>query len=234
MAVRPQRQQKPAESPIDSKFQRGFALLLEARDYADRTASDAWEFAVEIHLLREIGLSDNDLRYLVRSQYLEHAHEVTAMGKLGRNFRSSGDLAFAKRTCFVLTPRGADAADDTLNETWESISAGLPTLHVSHVLPTLRRPCLPIWDVDRRILSWDGQVVKQFRRRAFNQEVVLAAFQEEDWPLRIYDPLAPQPCQDMKRRLNDTIKCLNRGQTRRLLHFRGDGTGEGVLWEVVT
>ena len=37
----------------------------------------------------------------------------------------------------------------------------------------------------------------------------------------------------MKRRLNDTIKCLNRGQVYRLLHFRGDGTGEGVLWEVV-
>ena len=33
--------------------------------------------------------------------------------------------------------------------------------------------------------------------------------------------------------LNDTIKCLNRKQKNALLHFRGDGTGEGVIWEVV-
>ncbi len=81
------------------------------------------------------------------------------------------------------------------------------------------------------MLFFAGKVVKQFRRRAINQELVLAAFEEECWPLRIFDPLTPQPCQDMKRRLNDTIKCLNRGQESPLLHFRGDGTGEGVLWE---
>jgi hypothetical protein len=33
--------------------------------------------------------------------------------------------------------------------------------------------------------------------------------------------------------LHDTIKCPNRGQVNHLLRFRGDGTGEGVLWETI-
>lgn len=45
-----------------------------------------------------------------------------------------------------------------------------------------------------------------------NQEMLLAAFQEEDRPCRIDDPLPPQPDQDARRRLSDTIKCLNRKQ----------------------
>ena len=46
------------------------------------------------------------------------------------------------------------------------------------------------------------------------------------------DPLPPHAEQDSNsRRLSDTIKCLNRKQMNELIHFRGDGTGEGVIWE---
>ena len=62
---------------------------------------------------------------------------------------------------------------------------------------------------------------------------ILAAFEEEGWPSRIDDPLPPQPEQDSKRRLSDTIKCLNRKQASPLIHFRGDGTGEGVVWDTI-
>ena len=61
----------------------------------------------------------------------------------------------------------------------------------------------------------------------------MSAFEEEGWPPRIDDPLSPHPDQDTKRRLSDTIKCLNRKQSNRIIHFRGDGTGEGVIWEFV-
>jgi hypothetical protein len=63
--------------------------------------------------------------------------------------------------------------------------------------------------------------------------MVLNAFEEEGWPARIDDPLPPHSDQDPKRRLNDTIKCLNRKQVRELLRFHGDGSGEGILWEVL-
>jgi hypothetical protein len=62
---------------------------------------------------------------------------------------------------------------------------------------------------------------------------VLTAFQEEGWPEWIADPLPPEPGQDAKRRLNDTIKRLNDNQQVQLIRFRGDGTGQGVLWEAV-
>ena len=61
--------------------------------------------------------------------------------------------------------------------------------------------------------------------------MILSCFQESGWPVRIDDPLPPQAEQDSKRRLSDTIKCLNRKQVAPLMHFRGDGTGEGVIWE---
>ena len=48
---------------------------------------------------------------------------------------------------------------------------------------------------------------------------------------RIDDPLPPVPEQDPKRRLHDTIKCLNRNHRRKAIRFHGDGTGEGVCWE---
>jgi hypothetical protein len=93
------------------------------------------------------------------------------------------------------------------------------------------RAPVPYWDYQRRVLWFDQTVVKEFRWQAANQERVLAAFQEEDWPARILDPLAPLPACVMKRRLSDTIKCLNRSQRNPLIRFLGDGTGEGVRWE---
>ena len=214
------------------EIQRALAVLQKANDYAELTTSNIWEFAVEIGQLFELGLSENDLRFLVRSQLVEHACEVTASGENGRRFQPTGDLTFADRTCFVLTSHGVDLSSGQPDAMDGPKSIGLPTLHVSQAIPTLRRVCLPIWDEGRRILFWDGQVVKQFKRRAVNQELILSAFQEENWPDRIDDPLAPEPCIDMKRRLNATIRCLNHGQDHSLLQFHGDGTGEGIVWKV--
>ena len=94
-------------------------------------------------------------------------------------------------------------------------------------------PSVPTWDAERRELHISGMTVKRFKWTAANQEPILAAFEEEGWPRRIDDPLPPHPDQDSKRRLSDTIKCLNRKQINQLVHFRGDGTGEGVTWEQV-
>jgi hypothetical protein len=73
--------------------------------------------------------------------------------------------------------------------------------------------------------------VKQFKVPAPNQEIILAAFEEENWTARIDDPLVPHPAIDSKRRLHDTINSLNRNQKNPLLRFLGDGNGEGICWE---
>ena len=89
----------------------------------------------------------------------------------------------------------------------------------------------PHWNAVTRELQFQDVIVKCYKWKAENQEMVLNAFQEEGWPHRIDDPLPPQRDQDCKRRLCDTIKCLNRKQTNGLIRFHGDGTGEGVFWK---
>ena len=114
---------------------------------------------------------------------------------------------------------------------------GMKSDHSSSPLPTphspltTSSPLTPHYDNQRHQLRLNGHLVKEFKAPAINQELVLAAFQEEGWPPRIDDPLPPAPEQDPKRRLHDTNKCLNRHHKHAAIHFRGDGTGEGVVWE---
>jgi hypothetical protein len=65
------------------------------------------------------------------------------------------------------------------------------------------------------------------------QEAILMALEEEHWPPRIDDPLPGHPNHLPKRRLHDTIKSLNRNQKNNLIRFMGDGTGEGIRWELI-
>jgi hypothetical protein len=85
----------------------------------------------------------------------------------------------------------------------------------------------------RRELRIGDAIVKKFKCRAANQEAILNAFEEDQWPPRIDDPLPQVTDLDPKRRLADTIKCLNRKQGNAILKFGGDGTGEGVVWRLV-
>lgn len=93
---------------------------------------------------------------------------------------------------------------------------------------------LPSWDAVRRELRWRGMIVKKLKQPSYNQEIILSAFQETGWPERVDDPLPPRLGLNPKQRLHDTIKRLNRNQITQLIHFRGDGTGRGILWEQIT
>jgi hypothetical protein len=89
---------------------------------------------------------------------------------------------------------------------------------------------LPIWDGERRELRMGKLVVKRFRQPAKNQELILAAFEEDSWPPRIDNPLSSNGDTDAVDRLHDAVKKLNR-QRKKLIHFRSDGRGLGVMWE---
>src|SRR5207247_2274436 len=71
----------------------------------------------------------------------------------------------------------------------------------------------------------------KFTRPAPNQETVLACFQEDGWPLRIDNPLAGATHKEAHEKLRDAVKKLNHNQ--HLLAFHLDGTGEGVIWEIL-
>lgn len=87
----------------------------------------------------------------------------------------------------------------------------------------------PVWNAERCELSIRGRCVRRTRgrRMALNVHTILDTFQEEGWPARIDDPLTDGP---NPRRLREAVRTLNTNLTG--LHFRADGSGEGVLWEI--
>lgn len=225
--MKPRNHNKRMIEEAPARIRSALGVLLEAVRYAEQTSDDCWEFAVELDQLAALGLTRNDFRWLVRNGLVEHRREVTLEGDDGRAFRSTGDLTFPEATCFILTEVGIPIAQvccpaAPINGASSNTGEG----------PN-GQPYVPRWDSQRRELRVNAVTVKRFKWMAVNQETILAAFEEEGWPHRIDDPLPPHPDQHSKRRLSDTIKCLNRKQISHLIHFRGDGSGEGVTWELV-
>lgn len=239
------------EIALPDRVYRALATLVESYDYARDLGCDPWDFAVELPSLRRLGVTNGDCRWLAGKRYLEHAVELTMPGEPVRTFRQGGALLFGKRTCFVLTESGERfarklsrepaAARSGATATAASLSDGAALLigpaPAGGGAPAgangdlLEQSLKPVWDRDRQQLRVGKKIVKEFKVPAANQEVILAAFQEEHWPPRVDDPLPPHPDQDPKRRLHDTINSLNRNQKQSLIKFLGDGSGQGVRWE---
>jgi hypothetical protein len=212
----------------------GLALLLQAHRYANDVSRDPWDFAVEISNLRHAGLNESDFRWLICKGFVEHASDVTLLGQKGRTFCPNGELIFTRTTCISLTAAGTEFAENLLSRTLlfadpEDCRSGTNVSDDSQNGVV----ALPIWDSSRHELWLGNHLIKQFKHRSPNQEIILAAFQEEGWPVSVRDPLRPLQEVDSKRRLNDTIKSLNHHQVKEMMRFRGDGTGEGIIWERV-
>lgn len=205
----------------------GLNRLWQAHEYGEDVQSDQWDFAVDLGELREAGLASADVRWLLHRGYVEHAREMTLPGDEGRVFRRTPGAAFTKKSCFVLTQRGVQF----LRQLRESTTARQARVATTEQRVVVTRCATPHWDRDRQELRVSGMVIKQFKVPAPNQEMILAAFEEEGWPPRIDDPLPPHPQQDPKRRLHDTINSLNRNHRAAAIRFLGDGSGTGVRWE---
>lgn len=218
----------------ECSLQNVLALLKDAYCYALEAKASSWDFAVEMEELRSSGASVSDLRWLIAKRLIEHGIERTEHGDCLRQFTCKSSLRFTERSCFVLTELGYELREQNIAR--EIIPLGLsgPIASSQADLDPNRSNDRerPDWDGERRELRLEGKLVKKFRWAAPNQELVLATFQEDDWPVRIDDPLPPVGDQDPKRRLHDTIKALNRNQFHSAIKFRGDGTGQGIVWEL--
>ncbi len=206
-------------------------LLLEAFESAEELHCSDWDFALEIEELRKAGFTNSDLRWLVCKGYVEHARETRPTDDHSRSFRPTGHLTFHESTCFVLSETGVEFARKGLQQAAHRSS--------EHYVPAPQgngeqtAEPVPKWDPDRLELCVGKSIVKKFQVPAANQELILSAFEEEGWPVRVDDPLPPRPNQDPKARLHTTINALNRNQRDRLIRFRGDGHGEGIRWELI-
>jgi hypothetical protein len=188
--------------------------LLKARNRAESTSSPIWDFAVEIHWLLKQGVTPDELRCLTLEGYVAHEVDTTSPRRKHRTFRKANPLSFDEKSCFILTPKGADRA---------------AKLHgpVAPVAPD-ERPC---WDKKKRELWARDLLVKHFTVQGSAQELILESFQEQGWPETIDDPLPRLPNKAPKQRLHNAINRLNQHQTHRLLHFRSDEQGRAIRWE---
>lgn len=225
----------------------GLQMLLQAHEYAHELKRDAWDFAVELPALQKAGLSSSDLRWLLCKGYADHARETTSGSDAARSFQHQEHLALWKRSCFVLTTSGVDFVQESVVQVdtedmsdYSSMPMGDTNgqggtngeLNGSAARTSDCKSMTPTWDCDRQELRLGHQVVKEFKLRSPNQVTILTAFEEEGWPQKIDDPLSPHGEIDAKQRLRDTIKSLNRNQKCGLIRFRGDGTGQGIRWEL--
>ena len=224
---------------VATKGGHALRLLLEAHECAAEVARHTWDFAVEIRSLRKVGMTNSLLRWLVCKGHLLHADESNPQESQTRAFQVRNELAFSRRTCFVLSEQGltfvrqalpGDASVTNLIETHPSPNGQKAATAAE---PEVVEQSLPRWDSDRQELRLGKHLIKRFKLPAPNQEIILAAFEEEGWPVRIDDPIPQRRDQEPKRRLHDTIMALNRHRKKYLIRFTGDGSGQGVRWDRV-
>ena len=216
-----------SESDISESISELALELLEAFQLARDCAARPIEFAVEISRLRELGLNNNHLRWLLKRLFIQHVVETSLPNSPARQFHEDCGPYFTQESCFFLTAQGFDYLFGGKRQRDPSPSAERFRDGTGPLPKTV-----PVWDVDRQELRFGGKLVKRYKLPSKNQVAVLNSFEEDGWPARIDDPVKPLPGSDSRRRLNDTVKALNKNQKHKLLHFRSDGSGEGILWEL--
>ena len=225
----------------------GIAELARADDYARDLRCDPWQFAVEISRLTDLGLTTNDLRWLVEKGFATHAREVTGPDDGLRRFEAVRNTAFTKETCFLLTDSGLSfagvvcsgptllvvarcaAALQTdavkLPAPLSSCQAPPPCQSTPATCRTGTTPTAPCtWASRSSSASGTARRIKRSSSRPSRKR---------GGPGASTTRCRRRPNVVPKRRLHDTIKWLNRHQEIRRLNFFGDGTGEGVRREVM-
>lgn len=223
-SVRSAKSAVPSATPLNAaavaRIEPAMSLLWDARCYSEELRIDIWEFAVDLDCLLRSGLTRPDARWLVEKGFLELRREISLPGDFERSYVPCRVGPLPESACFVITPQGIKFRREL--DDFEVLTT-----------PHDGESPVPVWDSVRHELRVRNLLIKRFKVPAGNQEAILGAFQEEGWPARIDDPLSPRRGQEPKRRLHDTINSLNRNQKRRLIHFSGDGTGQGVCWNFV-
>lgn len=211
--------------PFSQQLRHSLHSLELAYDLAKDAECNPWDLAVEIGKLYDSGISNTELRWMLCKGLALAADDITEKGQTGRKFGPLGSLRLGSRTCFILTEKGQEFAQEMKSACTEVDLTQLPVCSPQSPKPS--------WDSDKRLLTVEQHVIKQFRVPAENQELILNTFHEDGWVGRIDDPLPHTLNLDPKRRLQSAIMCLNRNQKNNLLKFRGDGNGTGITWELI-
>ena len=222
----------PFSDISDISYFRIPVLLAVQRLYlAARLATDCElerrEFSIPWDELSRMDLRREELKWLQLKNVVKESE--SAFDPDRHESHPNDGSEFAPDAMFVISDLGIELVDQCKTEVGLRQSENKFS---NSQLSSARQDLKPSWDGERHELHCGRQVVKKFKWRAANQETILATFEEEGWPAHIDDPLPQEPSIDPKRRLADAIKSLNRHQKNSLVRFCGDGTGQGVLWEL--
>ena len=213
-------------------FQVGLRLLLEAFDSAGDASPDPWQFAVEIQLLHDAGMSVTNLRWVIEQGYARHAFDFTLAGDERRSFRELQTMKFAGNSTFMLSAAGAEFARSNCLDPTPTVpnNPGATSSNADGGL-TASAP-KPHWDRSSRRVILEGSTIIELHRAAENLEAALDAFEKSGWAFQIPDPLANKPG-NRKRRLHNTINALNRCQTVQRIHYSSADGGRAIRWAVI-
>lgn len=162
--------------------------------------------------------------------------------EMGRVLDHIADCSFA--AAFPLPPSDdIDQIDNALGELEKALKplddilaiAGIPRKDIRNAkAKTRRRKRLrPRWDEMKATLFWGDVPIRVFSHHpAKNQRDIIEAFHREDWNHTVPTPFKDNNGSDAKK-LNLAIYHLNHSLLKKAIRFRGDGTGDGVMWEPV-
>jgi hypothetical protein len=200
--------------------------LLASWDSAER-GLPASQVGVSWAELRDQGIPDSSVLYLLYQGHAEHLKPGGTSQDCPGCLVPAESLLLTEQSRIALTEVGRSFAERFLADvlfpeygsfdaTWDQILLGRFT---------------PSYDGDNRLFVWGRHLLKRFRQPSGNQETILRAAEEMNWPSWFDDPLPKVPQMNPKVRLHDTIKWLNQRQSQYLIHFKGDGTGTRLGWE---
>jgi hypothetical protein len=177
--------------------------------------------------LRKEGVPESCVISLLYQNHVEHLKPGGVAEESAGRLVPAGSLLLTEQSRFALTEQGRSFADHFLAEVLCPENVSLDLAWNQLVLGRFT----PSYDAERRLFVWGHYLLKCFRQPSPNQETILRAAEEMDWPDWFNDPLPRAPGMSPKVRLHDTIKWLNHRQTQYLIHFKGDGSGRRLGWE---
>jgi hypothetical protein len=211
---------------LNPVVQKALTLLLEGSAYASDLGISPWEFSIDVATLLAAGCTPNTLRWLTLTGLAEYKVLHCGTTSTMCSQEAGRENPVPAGICFILTPLGIATA--------QGLSPNQVPCGVGNEGGSIRGGAeVPRWDSCQGELWFRSRLVKRFRNAASNQRALLDAFQQSNWPERLRDPL-PRPAAgsvNLKQRLHDTIKNLNRGHAAHTLHFYGAEAGRAVGWK---
>jgi hypothetical protein len=219
-------------SEVPASIAPGLEALVEGYRYARELELGTWSFAVEVSYLRHLGLSNSDLRWLASVRAVEYAVETTKSNSFERKFRRLRRLTFSRRLCFILSPPGAVWAEQLVSLAEKRVAREAKQVVVeplSVAEPPRGAVVTPTWDRNRLELRLGSTVVKRFTVPSRDAETILAAFQEDGWPMQLNDPFG-NPSRAGLDRLQSAVEILNRQRIQRV-RFELESGEPKIAWK---